>query len=152
MLEMFCGFVCEGFELRFFQMNRCSTPSSCTETSITVIIIVITIIIDSMTSVFNTDSSLPYNHDLCEGLIVKKRIKKVTTGTPLTWVGSHILQCLKPGAVGITRSPSWKASSTDSTKAFRDFLHTRLPGQGWTTSLLPPLWAYFRARTLKAAR
>ncbi|GAA51111.1 hypothetical protein CLF_105599 [Clonorchis sinensis] len=35
----------------------------------------IIIIIDSMTSVFNTDASLPYNHDLFESLIVKKRIK-----------------------------------------------------------------------------
>ncbi|GAA57642.1 hypothetical protein CLF_113009, partial [Clonorchis sinensis] len=33
------------------------------------------IIIDSITSVFNTDASLPYNHDLFESLIVKKRIK-----------------------------------------------------------------------------
>ncbi|KER23176.1 hypothetical protein T265_08872 [Opisthorchis viverrini] len=32
-------------------------------------------IIDSMTSVFNTDASLPYNHDLFESLIVKKRVK-----------------------------------------------------------------------------
>ncbi|KER26778.1 hypothetical protein T265_06059 [Opisthorchis viverrini] len=32
------------------------------------------IIIDSMTSVFNTDASLPYNHDLFESLIVKKRL------------------------------------------------------------------------------
>ncbi|KAG5447169.1 hypothetical protein CSKR_106414 [Clonorchis sinensis] len=36
---------------------------------------VIIIIIESMTSVFNTDNSLPYNHDLFESLIVKKRIK-----------------------------------------------------------------------------
>ncbi|KER27687.1 hypothetical protein T265_05318 [Opisthorchis viverrini] len=28
-----------------------------------------------MTSVFNTDASLPYNHDLFESLIVKKRVK-----------------------------------------------------------------------------
>ncbi|KER20981.1 hypothetical protein T265_10592 [Opisthorchis viverrini] len=28
-----------------------------------------------MTSVLNTDASLPYNHDLFESLIVKKRIK-----------------------------------------------------------------------------
>ncbi|KAG5442070.1 hypothetical protein CSKR_102838 [Clonorchis sinensis] len=28
-----------------------------------------------MTSVINTDASLPYNHDLFESLIVKKRIK-----------------------------------------------------------------------------
>ncbi|GAA28974.2 hypothetical protein CLF_104941 [Clonorchis sinensis] len=35
----------------------------------------IIIIIDSMTSVFNIDASLPYNHDLFESLILKKRIK-----------------------------------------------------------------------------
>ncbi|KER29254.1 LOW QUALITY PROTEIN: hypothetical protein T265_13411 [Opisthorchis viverrini] len=35
----------------------------------------IIIIIDSMTLVFNTDTSLPYNHDLFERLIVKKRVK-----------------------------------------------------------------------------
>ncbi|GAA51458.1 intraflagellar transport protein 81 homolog, partial [Clonorchis sinensis] len=33
------------------------------------------IIADSMTSMFNTDASLPYNHDLFEILIVKKTIK-----------------------------------------------------------------------------
>ncbi|KAG5446923.1 hypothetical protein CSKR_113874 [Clonorchis sinensis] len=37
----------------------------------------ILIIIDSMTSVFNTDASLPYNHDLFESLIVNKRIKAI---------------------------------------------------------------------------
>ncbi|GAA57393.1 hypothetical protein CLF_112658 [Clonorchis sinensis] len=37
--------------------------------------IIMNIIIDSMTSVFNTDASLPYNHDLFESLIAKKRIK-----------------------------------------------------------------------------
>ncbi|GAA52639.1 host cell factor [Clonorchis sinensis] len=41
----------------------------------------IIIIIDSMTSVFNTDASLPYNHDLFESLIVKKRIKVDEEGT-----------------------------------------------------------------------
>ncbi|GAA50978.1 pangolin, partial [Clonorchis sinensis] len=39
------------------------------------------IIIDSMTSVFNTDASLPYNHGLFESLIVKKRIKMDGEGT-----------------------------------------------------------------------
>ncbi|KER22273.1 hypothetical protein T265_14898, partial [Opisthorchis viverrini] len=42
------------------------------------IIIIITIIIiinDSMTSVLNTNASLQYSHDLFESLIVKKRIK-----------------------------------------------------------------------------
>ncbi|GAA47737.1 hypothetical protein CLF_100740, partial [Clonorchis sinensis] len=33
------------------------------------------IIIDSMTSMFNADTSLPYNHDLFESLIVKKKNK-----------------------------------------------------------------------------
>ncbi|KER32021.1 hypothetical protein T265_01802 [Opisthorchis viverrini] len=37
--------------------------------------VIIIIIIDSMTSVFNTNASLSYNHDLFESLIVKKRIK-----------------------------------------------------------------------------
>ncbi|GAA48225.1 hypothetical protein CLF_101338 [Clonorchis sinensis] len=36
---------------------------------------IIIIIVDSTTSVFNTDALLSYNHDLFEGLIVKKRIK-----------------------------------------------------------------------------
>ncbi|KER27576.1 hypothetical protein T265_05394 [Opisthorchis viverrini] len=36
-----------------------------------------------MTSVFNTDASLPYNHDLFESLIVKKRIK---TFTQAIWI------------------------------------------------------------------
>ncbi|KER26358.1 hypothetical protein T265_06403 [Opisthorchis viverrini] len=35
----------------------------------------IIIIMDSMTPVFNTDASLPYNRDLLERLIVKKRVK-----------------------------------------------------------------------------
>ncbi|KER24716.1 hypothetical protein T265_07674 [Opisthorchis viverrini] len=34
-----------------------------------------TIIIVIITSVFNTDASLPYNHDLSESLIVKEGIK-----------------------------------------------------------------------------
>ncbi|GAA57568.1 ATP-binding cassette transporter [Clonorchis sinensis] len=41
----------------------------------------IIIIIDSVTSVFNTDASLPYNHGLFESLIVKKRIKMDGEGT-----------------------------------------------------------------------
>ncbi|GAA57238.1 hypothetical protein CLF_112371, partial [Clonorchis sinensis] len=36
---------------------------------------VIIIKIDTMTLVFNTDASLPYNHDLFDSLILKKRIK-----------------------------------------------------------------------------
>ncbi|KER28464.1 hypothetical protein T265_04693 [Opisthorchis viverrini] len=40
-------------------------------------------IIDSMTSVFNTDASLPYNHDSFESLIVKKR-----TFTQAIWIGT----------------------------------------------------------------
>ncbi|KAG5445008.1 hypothetical protein CSKR_105021 [Clonorchis sinensis] len=96
------------------------------------------IIIDGMTSGFKTDASLPYNHDLFESLIVKKRIKvdweKLTTRSPLALIGSHILQLLQPGAVRITRSPSWRASSTDSTQTFRDLLHNPLQVKGW-----PPL-------------
>ncbi|KAG5443212.1 hypothetical protein CSKR_110559 [Clonorchis sinensis] len=38
-------------------------------------------IVDSMTSVFNTDASLPYNHGLFECLIVKKRINVDREGT-----------------------------------------------------------------------
>ncbi|KAG5444498.1 hypothetical protein CSKR_101821 [Clonorchis sinensis] len=63
-----------------------------------------------MTSLLNTDTSLAYNDYLFESLIVKKRIK-----------------CLQPGAVGITRSPSWKVSSADSTQAFRNLFYTPLP-------------------------
>ncbi|KER30042.1 hypothetical protein T265_13245, partial [Opisthorchis viverrini] len=37
--------------------------------------IIIIIIIDSMTPMFNTDALLSYNHDLFESLIVKKRVK-----------------------------------------------------------------------------
>ncbi|KAG5446150.1 hypothetical protein CSKR_106116 [Clonorchis sinensis] len=97
------------------------------------------VIIGSMTSVFNTDASLPHNHDLFESLIVKKRIKKLKTRSLLTSVDSHILQCLQPGAVRITRSPSWKAASIDTTQTFRDFCYTFCPGQGFTTALHPPL-------------
>ncbi|KER28727.1 hypothetical protein T265_13525, partial [Opisthorchis viverrini] len=50
------------------------------------------------------------------------------------------LSCPQPGTARITRSPSWKASSTDSTQAFRDLLHTPVPSQGLATSL-------FRLRT-----
>ncbi|KAG5446732.1 hypothetical protein CSKR_113716 [Clonorchis sinensis] len=73
--------------------------------------IIMNIIIDSMTSVFNTDASLPYNHDLFESLIAKKRIKR-----------------LQPGTEKITGSPSCKASSTDNTQTFRDFFHTKRLG------------------------
>ncbi|KER30173.1 hypothetical protein T265_03330 [Opisthorchis viverrini] len=49
-------------------------------TIIIIIMIMIIIIIDSMISVFNTDASLPYNRDLSEILIVKKRIKWMGEG------------------------------------------------------------------------
>ncbi|KER28660.1 hypothetical protein T265_04535 [Opisthorchis viverrini] len=49
----------------------CSECSACH--FIIIITIVIIIIIESMTSTFNTNASLPYNHDLFESLIVKKR-------------------------------------------------------------------------------
>ncbi|KER33670.1 hypothetical protein T265_00553 [Opisthorchis viverrini] len=44
------------------------------------------IIIDSQQSVFNTDASMPYNHDLFESLIVKKRVK-MSAG----WWPRHLL-------------------------------------------------------------
>ncbi|KER30961.1 hypothetical protein T265_13080 [Opisthorchis viverrini] len=46
-----------------------------------IVIIIIIIIIDSMTSVYNTNASLPYNRGLFESHIVDKRVK-LTTITP----------------------------------------------------------------------
>ncbi|KAG5452374.1 hypothetical protein CSKR_102277 [Clonorchis sinensis] len=52
-------------------------------------------------SVFNTDVSLPYNHDLFESLIVKKRITAILiTRTPLTSVGGHISNQAQWGSRG----------------------------------------------------
>ncbi|KER27312.1 hypothetical protein T265_05636 [Opisthorchis viverrini] len=42
---------------------------------------VITIFIDSMTSMFNTDALLSYKHDVFENLIVEKRVKVDGEGT-----------------------------------------------------------------------
>ncbi|KER31052.1 hypothetical protein T265_02617 [Opisthorchis viverrini] len=61
------------------------------------------------------------------------------TQTPLTSISSHSLQSLQQGTKGITRSPSWKESSTDRTQTFRYRFHTPLPGQGLVTSPLPTL-------------
>ncbi|KER31380.1 hypothetical protein T265_02427 [Opisthorchis viverrini] len=59
------------------------------------------IIVDSMTSVFNTDASLPYNHDLFESPIVHTppdtHSGNLTIKTPLTSVGGHISYLLQPG-------------------------------------------------------
>ncbi|KAG5451601.1 hypothetical protein CSKR_110881 [Clonorchis sinensis] len=96
--------------------------------------------VDSMTSVFNTGASLPYNSDLFESLILKKRTKKLTTRTPLTSISSHILQCLQPATLGITKSPSWKVSKTDSIQTFRNPFHTPQPTQTLGTCLLLSLW------------
>ncbi|KER27964.1 LOW QUALITY PROTEIN: hypothetical protein T265_13682 [Opisthorchis viverrini] len=96
--------------------------------------LIIIIINDSMTSVLNTNASLPYSHDLFESLIVKKRIK---TFTQAIWIETDNKNATD--IVRITRSPSWKASSTDSTQAFRDLPHTPLPGHGLATSLFTPL-------------
>ncbi|GAA51778.1 retrovirus-related Pol polyprotein from type-1 retrotransposable element R2 [Clonorchis sinensis] len=49
----------------------------------------IIIIIDSMTSVFNTDASLPYNHDLFESPIVKKKNKHGRGGDLLLSYYNH---------------------------------------------------------------
>ncbi|KAG5443303.1 hypothetical protein CSKR_109065 [Clonorchis sinensis] len=73
----------------------------------------------AMTSVFNTDASLQYNHDLFERLIVKERIKVDEEGRS----GKH-------------------AVPTDNTQAFRDFFHTPPPGQRLATSAYATLnWA-----------
>ncbi|KAG5442668.1 hypothetical protein CSKR_111904 [Clonorchis sinensis] len=116
-------------------------------------IIINIIVINSMTSVFNTDALLPHNHNLFKSLILKERIKvtrkrlgatlhnhgeKLTTRSQLTLVSSHNLQRLQLGAVRITWSSSWKASSTENTSTFRDFFHTPLPNLGLVTSPLPP--------------
>ncbi|KAG5448983.1 hypothetical protein CSKR_100365 [Clonorchis sinensis] len=61
------------------------------------------------------------------------------TRTPLTSISSRILWCLPPGAVGITRSPSWKLSSTDSNQKFHNLFHALLAAEGLATCLLPPL-------------
>ncbi|KER20352.1 hypothetical protein T265_15340, partial [Opisthorchis viverrini] len=50
----------------------------------------IIVIINSLTSVFNTDASLPYTHDLFERLIVKKRIKVEGKGAYF-WCWAHSL-------------------------------------------------------------
>ncbi|GAA34715.2 coiled-coil domain-containing protein C6orf97 [Clonorchis sinensis] len=46
--------------------------------------LIIIITMNSMTSVFSTDASLPYNHDLLESIFVKKRIKSKSHGDPKT--------------------------------------------------------------------
>ncbi|KER25129.1 hypothetical protein T265_07353 [Opisthorchis viverrini] len=101
------------------------------------------------TSVFNTDTLLPYNHHLLKTYC--KENSKGGRGRDLVlayyeysgaiWIGTDNKNATD--IVRITRPPSWKASSTDSTQAFRDLLHTPLPGQGvyatlnraWKTTL-----------------
>ncbi|GAA47873.1 hypothetical protein CLF_100910 [Clonorchis sinensis] len=107
------------------------------------------IIVNNITSVFDTDASLPCNQDLFESRIFKKESKwtrkglsagllqsfrsayasrhsvrrfgqRLTTITPLTSISSHILQRLQPGTVGITRSSCWKTSRTNSTQTLRN--------------------------------
>ncbi|KAG5441435.1 hypothetical protein CSKR_107658 [Clonorchis sinensis] len=57
----------------------------------------ILIIIGIMTSVFNTDASLPHIHDFFESLSVKKRIKRVAPTTPKRFVISFIPLCQVKG-------------------------------------------------------
>ncbi|KER26350.1 hypothetical protein T265_06395 [Opisthorchis viverrini] len=69
----------------------------------------ILLIIDNTTSVFNIDASLPYNHDLFEGIIVKKRVevdreaKRLKLTTMLT--RCLYLQTLTQTAQGGSRGP-----------------------------------------------
>ncbi|KER32510.1 hypothetical protein T265_01388 [Opisthorchis viverrini] len=64
-----------GMQMSKLKHTTCSTLLGLESTGMLHVII---IIIDSMTSVFNTDASLPYNHDLFESLIAKKRMKIFT--------------------------------------------------------------------------
>ncbi|KER25986.1 hypothetical protein T265_06679 [Opisthorchis viverrini] len=57
--------------------NNLSEPGVACNQPICQLIIIIN---DSMTSVLNTNASLPCNHDLFESLIVKKRIKILVSG------------------------------------------------------------------------
>ncbi|KAG5441220.1 hypothetical protein CSKR_102433 [Clonorchis sinensis] len=90
----------------------------------------ISIIIDSMTSVFNTDASLPYNHDLFESLTVKERMKMDVEGTYVSnqahW-GSH------------GPRPERRVAPTTAKRFVISFIPFCPSGQGLATSLLPPL-------------
>ncbi|GAA53872.1 ATP-dependent RNA helicase DDX1, partial [Clonorchis sinensis] len=89
------------------------------------------IIIDSMKSVFNSDASLPYNHDLFESLIVKKKIKGRMTLTAATC--DETLRCSKfiPKVVRLNRViDSQVTPHVDSNEDKTADLKHRLPSFG----------------------
>ncbi|GAA57766.1 hypothetical protein CLF_113173, partial [Clonorchis sinensis] len=66
------------------------------------------IIMDSMTSMFSTDASLPYKHDLVESPIIKKRIK--------TLIQTIRIEADNANAIDLEYYPSIAASSTKRSK------------------------------------
>ncbi|KER23322.1 hypothetical protein T265_08768 [Opisthorchis viverrini] len=85
-------------------------------------ILIIIIIIDSMTSVLNTNASLPYSHDLFESLIVKKRIKLPPPS---------ILAGILPGC------PSLDRTSRDAEARFQSQTVATSCHPGWDTARMP---------------
>ncbi|KAG5444909.1 hypothetical protein CSKR_103578 [Clonorchis sinensis] len=72
-------------------------------------LLIIIIIVDSMTSVFNTDTSLPYSHDLFASLIIKKRIKAI-------WIETDIKKAIDIGwQPYLVVSPTGRSDPTDGT-------------------------------------
>ncbi|KER19288.1 hypothetical protein T265_11885 [Opisthorchis viverrini] len=78
-----------------------------------------------MTSAFNTDNSMPYNHDLFESLIVKKRIKIRTNLRAVNLItrSATIVHRIKPFSHNILSVPSCHA--------------TRGKHKGWDPARLP---------------
>ncbi|KER32739.1 hypothetical protein T265_01227 [Opisthorchis viverrini] len=110
----------------------------------------IIIINDSMTSVLNTDASLPYSHDLFESLIVKKRM-----------VGQALTEDFTP----VFEQCRWKVIRTGSSVALertqsvvnlrgRRWFHVHRPGFYFTCGLLiskhtPKLCEWIRGHRYK---
>ncbi|KAG5441649.1 hypothetical protein CSKR_112016 [Clonorchis sinensis] len=110
---------------------------------------VVIIIIDSMTSVFNTDVPLLYNHDLFESLIVKKRIKKCSS-----LIGHRIRRKHTQLEIKLPPPIDWRHVSFRRKTLLRMLLNMlRQPNdrfplpQSWSLSELatpsmPPMWYY----------
>ncbi|KER19190.1 hypothetical protein T265_11952 [Opisthorchis viverrini] len=62
-------------------------------------------IIDSISSLFNTDALLPYNHDLFESFIVKKRVKVYGGGTCLKLANAARALEIRAFASSVTLQP-----------------------------------------------